>query len=59
MDPDVGHTIKWALFLGTLFIIMADVLLQVFRASPLFIAIVDIYVGVMVFIIILTVVMFR
>ena len=59
MDPDVSHIIKWSFALGTLFIIIADVLLLVVRASPLFIAIVDIYVGVMVFIIILTVVMFR
>mgnify|MGYP001626222684 CR=1 FL=1 len=59
MDPDVSYTIKWTFAIGTILMLITDVVLQLFRVNPLFTVIIDIYIAVAMLMIILSAVMFK
>ncbi len=59
MDPDAKYITRWVLSLGTIFIIIADVILSAINTNAILLIDIDIYILAAMLIIIISAVMFR
>ena len=59
MDPDAKYITRWVLSLGTIFIIIVDVILSAINTNAILLIDIDIYILAAMLIIIISAVMFR